>query len=1575
MKSRLLILALLSCICPAAFGLDTVSFTVGPGYINDVIDAHLTIFSNANAATGTYTVNVGGINGSFVVASGGTISQVTGAVHFVTGQSSEVYIDVQTENTSLEANAYTYNQGHTLPTAQGQPFTITYSVTAPNNSVFWSHTESYAGQYFWELVNTLGGNPYGNTFTVNARKPSGNQFWYYLYLGGNPEPCPTCSAGNGGSCPTCASRAMATYSLDKLRGSFRITDTPAAYSVPVGPSIGFTLNYNQANLGQLPVQPFANVSPNWTYNWLSYITNGPDDNTGNVTRFAPGGGTEYYFGFTPTGVGGVYNPATGLYSFYQNSAPERSSRATLNWDPTKVQYTRNLPDGSSEIYGKLVASGGTNYYLLTQTTDAQGNIVKLAYDSKGRLTTITDAIGQVTTLSYGLTGNPLLITKVTDPFSRTAMFQYDKQGRLISSTDSIGMISSFTYDSNNNINSMTTPYGTTTFALESDVYHNAVNVTNPLSQTERVELRYNSVSAIPDSDATAIVPTFNSANLPTGFSLTNSGLSSNNTFYWDRKQYAAHNPIQYTDAQITHWQMGTYGLSPAPASTKQPLENRVWYVYAGQTTPNFLDAVNDQTNPCAVGRVLDDSTTQAMYSSYNTQGHITQSMDPIGRTTNYTYDTATGIDLLTVTQKNGSGTDLLSTLAYTNGTQTTDIHLPVSSIDASGQTSTMSYNAQGQILTSVDPKSETTTYTYTGPSGTGVGNYMTTVTAPMTGATTSYTYDSVGRVATVTDSEGYKLTYSYDNLDRRTLVTYPDSTTDQTIYQYLDVIKTIDRQSRTTSNQYDAIREVLQTTDADNRTTKYAWCLCGGLAQLTDANNNVTTWTLDLQGRATAKTYADSTQITYTYENTTSRLHQMQDANGNKAVYAYNKDNTLSGTTYTPGTGIAATPNASFTYDPAYNRVKTMVDGVGTTTYTYNTVPTTGLPVTGANMLGSISVPVGAGNGATIAGTAAVAYTYDQLGRVTNQTIDGSSNNSIAVVYDSLGRVTNVTNPLGAFVYAYVDTTSRLHTLTYPTSTGLVSTMSYFPNQCPSGTGNGDQRLQEISNAKGATNISNFEYTYNPVGTIATWQQQTDANVATQYALTYDKVDQLTNAVNTNTSTHAVVNSNLFAYDLMGNRLAETTTSATNVGQFNTLNQLTKYNTSAVSQTVSGHTNIPVTSTTIDTIPATITSQTNFTTSVPVPQGTNVVTIQAQNSAGTVNNQKVQIVTSGGTTPKALVYDKNGNTTTDEAGNTYTWDALNRLITIKYSSGATSNFAYDGSSRRISIIEKNSSGTVTSTKLYVWVGNSMAEERNATNVVQKRFYGQGEQQSGTAYFYTNDHLGSIRELISSTGAITSRLSYDVYGRTTVVSGTTLPTFQYAHYYSHATSGLYLTQYRAYDTSTGRWLSRDPAGENSGTNIYEYVMDIPTQMLDPDGLSSVTVTVITVIRGPDPEAGIKTKHSVTVDCESGKITSESKFIGTTMFLGSSYPGTASLHASAFGGGGCVTVLMSGRANSYFLPLLHISYFYSININCKKGSSTGVSYNRGYPSYEVYVNGSKIYDSPQEHVALYDLQPGG
>jgi RHS repeat-associated protein len=51
-------------------------------------------------------------------------------------------------------------------------------------------------------------------------------------------------------------------------------------------------------------------------------------------------------------------------------------------------------------------------------------------------------------------------------------------------------------------------------------------------------------------------------------------------------------------------------------------------------------------------------------------------------------------------------------------------------------------------------------------------------------------------------------------------------------------------------------------------------------------------------------------------------------------------------------------------------------------------------------------------------------------------------------------------------------------------------------------------------------------------------------------------------------------------------------------------------------------------------------------------------------------------------------------------------------------------------------------------------------------------------------------------------------------------------------YYHKASGLLLTLYRAYDANLGRWLSRDPIGEDGGMNLYGYVLNNPINLSDP-----------------------------------------------------------------------------------------------------------------------------------------------
>src|SRR5207249_8543738 len=132
---------------------------------------------------------------------------------------------------------------------------------------------------------------------------------------------------------------------------------------------------------------------------------------------------------------------------------------------------------------------------------------------------------------------------------------------------------------------------------------------------------------------------------------------------------------------------------------------------------------------------------------------------------------------------------------------------------------------------------------------------------------------------------------------------------------------------------------------------------------------------------------------------------------------------------------------------------------------------------------------------------------------------------------------------------------------------------------------------------------------------------------------------------------------------------------------------------------------------------------------------------------------------------------------------------------------------------------------------------------DGSNNVTKRFYAQGEQIGSTNYYYTRDHLGSVREMTDGTGAIHARYDYDPYGRLTKVQGDLDSDFIYAGYYNHSPSGLYATLNRFYDPDLGRWISRDPletAEISQGPNLYAYVENDPTNFVDPLGLLTAVI---------------------------------------------------------------------------------------------------------------------------------------
>ena len=521
----------------------------------------------------------------------------------------------------------------------------------------------------------------------------------------------------------------------------------------------------------------------------------------------------------------------------------------------------------------------------------------------------------------------------------------------------------------------------------------------------------------------------------------------------------------------------------------------------------------------------------------------------------------------------------------------------------------------------------------------------------------------------------------------------------------------------------------------------------------------------------------------------------------------------------------AATPDVMYTYDPYFPRLASRQDGAGTTTFTYQPY-------------GSASH--GAGNLALVDGPFSndtLKYSYDEVGRLKKLEIVDDATQSVAsyaeeYTFDARSRVTGVQNNLGATSYAFVGQSDRPSTVDYPN--GMQTLYDYFG-------ATGDRLLKQIKHLSAGPNpsvISQFDCTYRPDHSLATWTVSQGSGART-WTFGYDGARELT-AASLRDGSQTLLESHTYGYDKAGNRIqVGNGTMAPRNYEVNNLNQLLSERDHGRT-TFAGYVDEPAT-VKVNGRPAKVMSTDGgapfrFEAPVDLDAGANSVVVEARDGRNNLATKTYSVTTTG--TSKTYEYDANGNLRYEKQPNgtvirEYRWDQQNRLARM-LAGTHESVYEYDGESRRVRIRELESS-VETKNETFVWCGGRICQKRSGATIL-RNYFEQGFEEGTTDYFYTKDHLGSVREVVGGDGTtIASRVSYDPWGKSTESGSGAKTDFSFTGHYFDRPTGESLTWWRAYDPNLGRWLSNDPIGLLGGENLYGYVNNDPVNQVDPDGL--------------------------------------------------------------------------------------------------------------------------------------------
>jgi YD repeat-containing protein len=569
------------------------------------------------------------------------------------------------------------------------------------------------------------------------------------------------------------------------------------------------------------------------YNSLQAVPNGtlaPEDGPLGV------GWTQSYdahLSFAPSGVVTVHQETGAELAMYPdgNGGFEAPPRAVASLKAVTVNsittYEFKRCNSTIMVFSVPDASGTAR---LLSIADRNGNSTTLQYDGSGKLSTVTDAASRK--IHFYWTGNHITTVSdrpLPDGNARKVSFGYnDAAGNLTDYTDVGGANWHFTYDGHL-LRTMRRPNQATaaTPKVTENIYDAAGRVTAQIDElNRRTDIDYTSIPNA--TKATAPVPgpgvdravtvetyqslvrtsitraygttgastwTFETDPYTLGITKVTDPLNNVTRAVYDRNgnmtsstnalghgSSATYNgfddPVTVTDRNGVKTTYG-YDANGNLTSVSRPLLNASGATIATQRTAFAVD-----TAPATAGdvtSVTDPRDKVWLQQGFNAAGQPTRRVDPLGNTTRYGIDAATGWLTSEVSSRGSAAGVVAGCTPPALGCTTVlrDAFGRATTVtDANGHASTNHYDADGNLDQSVDADLNPTTFVYDAADQRtevrradspqtilrtayyGDGSVKTTTDGA--NHITKYTYDGQGRLRTVTDPDDRTATYGYD---------------------------------------------------------------------------------------------------------------------------------------------------------------------------------------------------------------------------------------------------------------------------------------------------------------------------------------------------------------------------------------------------------------------------------------------------------------------------------------------------------------------------------------------------------------------------------------------------------------------------------------------------------------------------------------------------------------------------------------------------------------------------------------------------------------------------------------------